>query len=62
MSEQRPARVERFLDWIAPESVQDLAQSGELLEGVAEAHWTDEQDVERAKETVAKLAANEAAE
>ena len=59
MSEQRPARVERFLDWIAPESVQELAQSGELLEGVSEAHWTDEQDVERAKETVDKLAANE---
>jgi endonuclease G, mitochondrial len=56
MNEQQSPDAKRFLDWIAPpEGVEALAASGELLDGVAEAPWTSDEDVERANETVARL-------
>lgn len=54
------AGAKGFLDWIAPpEGVEALAASGELLDGVAEAPWTSDEDVERANETVARLEAGQ---
>ena len=54
----RASKAERFLEWIAPpEGIEALAagRKPELLEGVADAHWTTDEDVERAQETVARL-------
>ena len=54
----RASKAERFLEWIAPpEGIEALAAGTkpELLEGVADAHWTTDEDVERAQETVARL-------
>jgi endonuclease G len=52
------SKVRSYLDWIAPpEGIEALASGAkpELLEGVAEAHWTTDQDVEQAEETVGRL-------
>jgi endonuclease G len=57
------SQVSDYLDWIAPpEGVEALASGAkpELLEGVAEAHWTTDEDVERAQETVGRLERGEA--
>ena len=54
----RASKAERFLEWIAPpEGIEALAAGTkpELLEGVADAHWTTDEDVERAHETVARI-------
>jgi endonuclease G len=56
------SELQSYLDWIAPEGVEALASGPkpELLEGVAEAHWTTDEDVERARETVGRLERGEA--
>jgi endonuclease G, mitochondrial len=54
----RRSQVRRYLDWIAPpEGIEALASGAkpELLEGVAAAHWTTDEDVEHAEETVRRL-------
>jgi endonuclease G, mitochondrial len=57
---ERPGDAQRFLRWIAPEDdVGALAESGELMDGVAKAEWTTDEDVERAAETVGRMAARE---
>jgi endonuclease G, mitochondrial len=56
------SKAKSFLEWIAPpEGVEALAagKKPELLEGVAEAHWTTDEDVERARETVSRLERDE---
>jgi endonuclease G, mitochondrial len=58
----RHSKAKRFLEWIAPpEGLEALAAGTkpELLEGVAEAHWTTDEDVERARETVGRLERDE---
>ena len=58
----RASKAQRFLEWIAPpEGIEALAAGTkpELLEGVADAHWTTDEDVERARETVARLEGGE---
>ena len=58
----RDSKAKSFLEWIAPpEGVEALAagKKPELLEGVAEAHWTTDEDVERARETVSRLERDE---
>ena len=58
----RASKAERFLEWIAPpEGIEALATGTkpELLEGVADAHWTTDEDVERARETVDRLGRDE---
>jgi endonuclease G len=58
MSPRRPGDAQSFLKWIAPgDDVGALAESGELMDGVAKAEWTTDEDVARAEETVARIAA-----
>lgn len=60
MSDDKPARATSYLEWIAPpEGLEALAAGPELLAGVAEAPWTTDEDVERARETVGRLERNE---
>jgi endonuclease G, mitochondrial len=62
MSDDKSAKATSYLEWIAPpEGLEALAAgpAPELLDGVAEAPWTTEEDVERARETVGRLERNE---
>jgi endonuclease G, mitochondrial len=60
MSDDRSAKAKGYLEWIAPpEGLEALAAGPELLAGVAEAPWTTEVDLERARETVGRLERNE---
>jgi endonuclease G, mitochondrial len=60
MSDDKSAKAKSFLEWIAPpDGLEALAAGPELLDGVAEAPWTNDEDLERARETVGRLERNE---
>jgi endonuclease G len=62
MTDAKSAKAKRYLEWIAPpEGIEAIAAGPEpeLLAGVAEAPWTTDEDVERARETVGRLERNE---
>jgi endonuclease G, mitochondrial len=60
MSEEKPAKVKRFLEWVAPRGeLESLPGESELLEGIDETPWATEPEVERAREAVERLERDE---
>jgi endonuclease G, mitochondrial len=60
MNAEKPAKLKRFLEWIAPhEGLESLAGESTLLEGVEETPWATEPEVEHAREAVARIERDE---
>ncbi len=60
MSEEKPAKVKRFLEWLAPQGgLESLGGESELLERIDETPWATEVELEHAREAVGRLERNE---
>jgi endonuclease G len=60
MSDATPAKVKRFLDWIAPPGgLESVGTDERLLVGIEETPWSTEAEVERAGKAVRRLGRNE---
>lgn len=56
MTDERAAKVKRYLEWIAPEGgLEAMASEPTLLEGLADVPWAVAADAERAGEAVRRL-------
>src|SRR5688500_214633 len=56
MSDDRAAKVKRYLEWIAPEGgLESLAGEPTLLEGLADVPWSTAVEAEHAGEAVRRL-------
>ena len=56
MTDERTAKVKRYLEWIAPEGgLEAMAAEPTLLEGLADVPWAAAADAERAGEAVRRL-------
>lgn len=56
MTDERAAKVKRYLEWIAPEGgLEAMAAEPTLLEGLADVPWAAAADAERAGEAVRRL-------
>ena len=60
MSDAKPAKVKRFLDWIAPRGgMESVGGDAPLLDRIEETPWSTEAELERASEAVRRLERNE---
>jgi hypothetical protein len=62
MSEERAAKVKRFLDWIRPKEagLESLAGESDFLEGIEETPWSSEAEVAQARAAVRRIERDEA--
>ncbi len=60
MSDAKPAKVKRFLDWIAPRGgMESAGGDAPLLDRIEEMPWSTEAELEHASEAVRRLERNE---
>lgn len=60
MSDEKAAKVKRFLEWIVPEGgVPSLARDPTLLEGLANTPWSTPREAEQAGEAIRRLGEGE---
>jgi len=61
MSDEKPAKVKSFLEWVSAPGggLESMTGESPLLEGIEETPWATEQEVEHAREAVARMERDE---